>query len=684
MKFLLFAISLMVGGQALGQSNCNLSLNGSSCSGGDVLTGIAQITADSGADIYIDNAIVGNTSYSWNTTVAIGNHQLNLCENVTTDNWVEQCSQVWVPDLVWVSDWVWIDTGEVCDAYDSDGNCTDYEDTGYYEDDGSYVDEGSYQTQCTTVDEPTTTYTCGTAISVTIAPPPPPTAALTVNGQTGTVSVSVGQATSYSWNSTNGSSATSSYTVDSPDLCGSPGGAWAAQSLNGSIPTFAMPACTAGHTYSYVYTVTNSGGKTATANLVVKVAALGPPTAALEVNGQTGTVSVSVGQATSYSWSSTNGVSATSSYTVDSPDLCGSPGGAWVANSLNGNLGTFAMPACTAGRTYTYTYTVTNSGQTATANLVVKVAPLPAATAALEVNGQTGTVAIAVGQATSFSWSSTNGLSASSSYTVDSPDLCGSPGGNWIANSLNGSFATFAMPACTAGRTYSYTYTVEGQNGEPVEATLVVKVGQLAAPTASLEANGQSGTVSVSVGQATSYSWSSANGVSAISSYTVDSPDLCGSPGGTWIANSLNGSLPTFTMPACTAGHTYSYTYTVTGSGGQTATANLVVKVAPLGPPTAALEANGQTGTVTIAAGQSTVYSWNSTNGTIASSSYTVDSPDGCGSPGGTWIANSLSGNFPSFTMPACTAGHTYTYTYTVDGSNGQTAKTTLIVTVPK
>ena len=74
-----------------------------------------------------------------------------------------------------------------------------------------------------------------------------------------------------------------------------------------------------------------------------------------------------------YNWSSTNAVRAASTYTV-TPSRCG-PGGAWLANTINGTLTSGALPASYAGCVFTITYSATNSsGATANSVLTLNIA----------------------------------------------------------------------------------------------------------------------------------------------------------------------------------------------------------------------------------------------------------------------------------------------------------------------
>src|SRR3989344_4383032 len=101
--------------------------------------------------------------------------------------------------------------------------------------------------------------------------------------------------------------------------------------------------------------------------------------------------------------------------------------------------------------------------------------------------------------------------------------------------------------------------------------------------------------------------------------------------------------------------------------------------------PAATLTANGQTN-LTINPGDTITYAWGSTNGVSSSASFTTDTP-ACGAttngPFNWTLPKGLSGSTP-FTPGPCSAGHTYTFKYTVTSANGQTATATLTVHVAK
>ncbi len=190
-----------------------------------------------------------------------------------------------------------------------------------------------------------------------------------------------------------------------------------------------------------------------------------PPTASFTINGSHD-VTVNVGEALNSSWSSTNGISYSSTYT----NSC-TPGGVGTGgiNTASGN--SIGYPdASMAGCDFTITYRVVGAnGQVATAVVVDHVRPattLNAPTASFTINGSHD-VTVNVGEALNSSWSSTNGISYSSTYT----NSC-TPGatGTWGANTASGN-STGYPDASMAGCDFTITYRVVGANGQAAAAS---------------------------------------------------------------------------------------------------------------------------------------------------------------------------------------------------------------------
>ncbi len=148
--------------------------------------------------------------------------------------------------------------------------------------------------------------------SVYVSPASPPTASLTVNG-VHNLTVNPGDAYSFAWNSTNGTSFSSVYSTNSV-ACAQAAGAtgnqttnipWIADTANGSAGPYTAPTSQAGCTYTVTYEVSGPGGH-AFDNIAV-IHALPPPTASLTASPST----IDSGQSSTLSWSSTNATSCT-------------------------------------------------------------------------------------------------------------------------------------------------------------------------------------------------------------------------------------------------------------------------------------------------------------------------------------------------------------------------------------
>jgi hypothetical protein len=222
-----------------------------------------------------------------------------------------------------------------------------------------------------------------------------PTVSLTLNDSVGPVNVfpDPWSTLKYKWSSTNADSLSSTFTSNNPAKCGQ--GAWIANTLNGTYPEFKITKATDGCEWQVTITAKNSKtGKTATQ--ILKISQPIPePTVSLTVNG-TDKVNLKEGDLVNYQWSSTNADSLTSTYTSGDPKKCG-PGGAWVANTLNGTYPPFKITKASEGCYWMVTATVKNSVTGKTASKTIFLAyPLPGtsiSTSTISVNlkpGQTG------------------------------------------------------------------------------------------------------------------------------------------------------------------------------------------------------------------------------------------------------------------------------------------------------
>jgi hypothetical protein len=142
-------------------------------------------------------------------------------------------------------------------------------------------------------------------------------------------------------------------------------------------------------------------------------------------------------------------------------------------------------------------------------------------------------------------------------------------------------------------------------------------------PNATLKVNGVSN-VTVDVGDTLDYAWSSVNGSSASSNYTVDGT-ACGQSGGGWIAGSLSGVSSGNVVQACQGGHNYTITYNVSNVNGLSDSSVIYVHVNPVPPTKPDLIAAGITPGTGVAGTPSTYNTTISNTGeTNATASYTL------------------------------------------------------------
>ncbi len=185
------------------------------------------------------------------------------------------------------------------------------------------------------------------------------------------------------------------------------------------------------------------------------------PTASLTPNP----ASITAGQSSTLTWSSTNATSCTGS-------------GFATGSARSGSV------SVTPVTTTTYSVTCTNGSTSATANATITVTG-SAPTASLTANP----ASITAGKSSTLSWSSTNATACTGN-------------GFSTANALSGSLAV--TPAAT--KTFSVTCT-KGSASATASATVTVTA---TAPTASLTAS----PASITAGQSSTLSWSSANATS--------------------------------------------------------------------------------------------------------------------------------------------------------------------------
>jgi hypothetical protein len=90
----------------------------------------------------------------------------------------------------------------------------------------------------------------------------------------------------------------------------------------------------------------------------------------------------------------------------------------------------------------------------------------------MTINGGS-TTTIRPGGTWNVNWSSTNGVSAQSYFTVDKANCGYVPGTHyaWLANTLSGS-ASGSPQACQAGATFTVTYIVTDSQGNTATSTV--------------------------------------------------------------------------------------------------------------------------------------------------------------------------------------------------------------------
>lgn len=203
------------------------------------------------------------------------------------------------------------------------------------------------------------------------------------------------------------------------------------------------------------------------------------------------------------------------------------------------------------------------------------------------------------------------------------------------------------------------------------------------APKASLTANGVS-ELNLPLGTTLSYKWtSSSNTVSATSTYTTNKT-TCSDKGvlsGTWVANTLNGSIASHILPSKYLGCSYTITFTVKDASGNTDSSVLKLNIVDPPAPTATLKVNGNTGSVTAHTGDRVRYAWSSDYANTATSSFTTNKAS-CGA-GGNWLINKPNGALVSPPLPASYAGCVFTLNFTVSQAvTGKKVTSTVVMTV--
>ena len=282
---------------------------------------------------------------------------------------------------------------------------------------------------------------------------------------------------------------------------------------------------------------------------------------------------ITLGQSSNLTWSSTNATTCTAS-------------GTWFGSETLS--GTLALSPQAVG-TYPYALTCAGPGGTISSTATLTVTAAPAPNVFVSVSPST----ITLGQSAMVTWSSTNATTCVANSA-------------WSGNqSSNGSLTV--TPGAAGGFAYSLTCTGAGGTGNGA-AALIVNPVQPPPPSAPTVTVGIS-PASITVGQSAMLTWSSTNATAC----TADSA---------WSgAQATSGTLTV--NPASVGG--YAYSLTCTGAGGA-ANGAVALVVSPAPPP--ASDAPTVTISIspsTINLGQSATLTWSSTNATscVADSAWT-------------------------------------------------------------
>ena len=226
----------------------------------------------------------------------------------------------------------------------------------------------TYTLSCT---NGTSTANATVDLVVVSTPPPAPTVTLTANP----TSIMVNRATNLTWSSTNATSCTDS-------------GAWSGNyAPAGTTSEFE----TTPGTPAFTITCTGPGG-TATATATVTVtAAVAAPTVTIAVNP----TSVTVGDTSTLTWSSTNATACTAS-------------GAWTGTQAASGTAS-EKPTAAGSQVFTLTCTGAGGSANASATLTVTAAAAPTVTIAVSPDSVT------VGTSAALTWSSTNATACTAS-----------------------------------------------------------------------------------------------------------------------------------------------------------------------------------------------------------------------------------------------------------------------------
>ncbi len=283
-------------------------------------------------------------------------------------------------------------------------------------------------------------------VTVSTGAAPATISGLTANPTT----ITTGQTTSLSWTSANAAT------------CLATGGAlldgWAGVQPTSSTGVTVGPILVAG-SYTYTLTCTGTGGISQPSSVVVTVVA---PTPAATVTSLSATPStITAGQSTVLSWTTTNATSCVASG--------GSGSDGWSGAQSTANVALTVGPITPSG-TYTYTLTCTGPGGTGapgTATLTVNPAPPGAPVVSLTANGSTS-ANIQPGGSLTFKWSATNATACTASG--------GAGTDGWAAASVATTNSGLPIGPISVAGIYTYTLSCVGAGGTGSASVIVTVV----------------------------------------------------------------------------------------------------------------------------------------------------------------------------------------------------------------
>ena len=431
----------------------------------------------------------------------------------------------------------------------------------------------------------TTGWAVSNWMTVVSAPAPAPTLNMSVSP----TSISLGQSVTVSWSSTNATSCT-----------GSRGGSYPTSgSFNHTPPS--LP-------YTYGMTCTGSGGSV-TRSVTVSQVAASPPTLSVSVNP----TSITAGQSTTFSWSSSNATNCT-----------GSRGGSYPTSGsfvdYPSSTTTYGMTCTGPGGSITRSATVTVSAAASPPTLSVSVSP----------------TSINLGESVTFSWSSSNATSCT-----------GSRGGSYPTS---GSFS-HTPPSLP----YTYGMTCTGPGGS-VTQSATVSQRATSPPVVSITSN----PATITRGQSATLGLGTSNATSCNGSASPSDSNWSGS------ITPVGGGNRTVTP-----NQTTTYTLSCSGPGGSASNSATVTVNVPAGPTP--LNVPGDNGPITKLANQSLTLNWgvsNVTNWTITSVTGNFSRSDGAVGATPQYCGNTTSpSTCVTFEPPAPPSGtYEVTHVYTIAG----------------